>query len=266
MTQPNECSDGALSMSSGTSPTSAERVRSLLFAADSLTVTTGEHRCVLAGLHSVDAVGRLLLWAPSCSCLVTEAVNPLGGGVATVVEVTDVAAVAVRDRVRARVSVHGSLSLIHPEPSSEIGAEGGEVGMSALALETRYVVLEDAGVPVIVDPVVLAAAEVDPLAGCEASMMLHLAADHPDAIELLARLVAPEQLISVVRICPLALDRYGVVLRLERVGGFRDVRIPFGVRARDVPHAQFELNALLARGARRSRPCHRAVTPPTPAD
>jgi hypothetical protein len=225
-------------------------VRSLLFAADSLTVTTGAHRCSLAGLHSVDTVGRLLLWAPSCSCLVTEAAAPLGGGVATVVEVTDVAAVAVRDRVRARLTVHGSLSLIHPEPSPEIGAGEGEVAMTALAVETRYVVLEDAGVPVIVDPMVLAGAEVDPLAGREAEMLLHLAAEHPDAVSLLARLVAHEQLISVVRISPLALDRYGVVLRLERLAGHRDVRIPFAVRARDVPHAQVELNALLARGAR----------------
>lgn len=267
MTQPNECSDGALRLPSETGPTSAERVRSLLFAADSLTITTGEHRCVLAGLHSVDAVGRILLWAPSCSCLVTEAVNPSGGGVATVVEVTDVAAVAVRDRVRARVTVHGSLSLSHGEPSPEIGGVApalGEVPMTALALESRYIVLEDAGVPVIVDPAVLAGAEVDPLAGCEASMLLHLSADHPDAVSLLARLIGPAELISVVRISPLALDRYGIVLRLERRTGHRDVRIPFSARARDVPHAQLELTALLARGARRTRPCHRAATPPQP--
>jgi hypothetical protein len=178
--------------------------------------------------------------------------------VSTVVEATDVAAVAVRDRVRARVTVHGSLSLIHHEASPEIGG----VPMTPLVLEIRYAVLEDAGVPTIVDPGLLAAAEVDPLAASEAEMLLHLAGDHPDAIELLARLLAPELLISVVRISPLALDRYGIVLRLERRSGHRDVRVPFAVRARDLPHAQVELNALLARGARRGRPCHRPAVPP----
>ncbi len=197
MTQPNECSDGALS-SGGGGPTSAERVRSLLVAADSLTVTTGEHRCDLVGLHSVDAVGRLFLWAPAHSCLVTEVDTQVGGRVPAKIEVTDVAAVAVRDRVRARVAVHGSLSLNHPATCSD----NGKLHMVELALDVHGAELDEAGTITVVDPVALAAAEVDPLATCEADMLLHIATAHPDAVEVLTRLVVPELLAGVVRVVP----------------------------------------------------------------
>src|SRR3979409_968304 len=94
-------------------PTSAERVSTLLAAAESLTVATGETREELVGLHSLDAVGRVLLWPSAHSCVVTQVLNAAGGDVEACIEITDVAAVAVRDRVRARLTAHGWLSLNH---------------------------------------------------------------------------------------------------------------------------------------------------------
>jgi hypothetical protein len=226
-------------------------------AADSLTVTTDGHRCSLAGLHAIDAVGRLILWAPAHSCLVTEVATSRGGAVSTLVEVTDVAAVAVRDRVRARVAVRGSLSLVHAGTCS---------GTKQLRVQMQAAELVEAGLPAggfaegatIVDPDAFAAVEADPLCRAEPAMLLHLATVHPQSVAMLARLVEPRLLQSVVRIVPYSLDRYGIVLRLERLAGQRDVRLPFAERATDVAHAQRELNALLAAGAR-TRPCGNPV-------
>lgn len=215
-------------------------------AADSLTVTTDEHRCSLVGLHAIDATGRLILKAPARSCLVTAVATGPEGAVPALVEVTDVAAVAVRDRVRARVTVHGSLSLVHRGGCSEPA----ELRVRLYAAE-----LVDAdGTVTVVDPLAFAAVEADPLCLAEPEMLLHLASAHPEAVDRLARLVDPALMQAVVRVSPYALDRYGIVLRLERLVGHRDVRLPFAQRSADVPHAQRQINELIAAGGR-ARPC-----------
>lgn len=245
MTQTNECSGGP------SRPSSAERVVTLLAAADSLTVTTDEARYELVGLHSLDAVGRLLLWAPA-RCLVTRVLAAAGGDIEACVEITDVAAVAARDRVRTRLTAHGWLSLNHPEDSS---------GTPELVLEVVRADLAEDGFASTVLSRDLAAAEVDPLAACEADILLHLADAHPEAIELLTRLVDPAALQAATRVLPLALDRYGVVLRIERASGYRDVRLPYPVRAADATAAQRGLAALVAEARQRAR-CRAQVAPP----
>lgn len=219
-------------------------------AADSLTVTTDGHRCSLVGLHAIDAVGRLILRAPAHSCLVTEVGTAPGVGVSTMVEVTDVAAMAVRDRVRARVTVHGSLSLVHQGTCSGTPDDAfAELRVSMAAAELT----EDGGTTVV-DPLAFAAVEADPLCLAEPDMLIHMANAHADAVARLARLIDPLLLHAVVRVVPFLLDRYGIVLRLERAAGHRDVRLPFAERSHDVPHAQRQLNDLIAAGAR-TRPC-----------
>lgn len=232
-------------------------------AADSLTLTTDQHQSSLVGLHAIDAVGRLLLRTPAHSCLVTEVLAHPGGRVATLVEVTDVAAVAVRDRIRARVTVHGSVTLnfvtlnslnndtlVHPGTSSEPPPDA----QVELRVQVHGAELVEGGTTTVVDPVAFAAVEADPLCRAEPDMLLHMHTAHRDAVGLLARLVEPRLLQAVVAVTPYALDRYGIVLRLERLAGHRDVRIRFAERAADVPHAQRQLNALLAVAAR-ARPC-----------
>lgn len=246
MTQTNECSGGP------SRPTSAERVATLLAAADSLTVTTDEARYELVGLHSLDAVGRLLLWAPAHSCLVTRVLAAAGGDIEACVEITDVAAVAARDRVRARLTAHGWLSLNHLEECS---------GTPELVLEVSRADLDEDGFASTVLARDLAAAEVDPLAAREADILLHLADAHPEALELLTRLIDPAVLQSATRVLPLAIDRYGVVLRIERASGHRDVRLPYAARAANADEAQRALATLLAEATRRAR-CRAQAAPP----
>lgn len=247
MTQTKQCSGG----SSG--PTSAERVATLLAAADSLTVTTDEAREELVGLHSLDAVGRVLLWAPASSSVVTRVLAAAGGDVEACIEITDVAAVAARDRVRARLTAHGWLSLNHYDEC---------YGTPELVLEITRVDLECRGTVATVEAVDLAMAERDPLAIQEADLLMHLDRCHPEAVELLTRLVEPSALLAATRVLPLALDRYGIVLRIERASGFRDVRLPFPSRAADAIGTQRGLGALLAEAGHRARRCRAHVGRP----
>lgn len=48
-----------------TEPTSAERVRSVVAAARSLTVTTHGYRCDLVAAHTLDGRGRVVLHLPT---------------------------------------------------------------------------------------------------------------------------------------------------------------------------------------------------------
>lgn len=246
VTQTNKCSVGP------SGPTSAERVSTLLAAADSLAVATDEAHEELVGLHSLDAIGRVLLWAPAHSRLVTQVLSSAGGDVEACIEITDVAAVAVRDRVRARLTAHGWLSLNHHDEC---------YGTPELVLEITRVDLAERGRLHTVPAAELLMAERDPLAVQEADLLMHLADAHPEAVDLLTRLVDPVVLQAATRVLPLALDRYGIVLRIERASGHRDVRLPFPRRAADAVEAQRGLGALLAEAGRRARRCRAHAGP-----
>jgi hypothetical protein len=190
-----------------TLPTPAERLRSLLAAAGSLTLHVPGRRCDLVGAHRVEA-NRILLEVPDVVLHEPD--------VAAVLELTDVAPTPVRSRVRARATLGGWLSA---------------TGDGVMALELAEATLQDpaygADAEVAVEPADFAAAAPDPLAHAEADLLCHLSSAHPDAVDRLARLIPPHHLHGVRRIVPVRLDRYGVVLRLEFAARARDVRLPF---------------------------------------
>jgi hypothetical protein len=116
----------------------------------------------------------------------------------------------------------------------------------ALYFEPADVTLETAGKTVEIEPDELTLAEPDPLAENEAEMLAHLAGAHSDSIELLSQLVEPRLLNGVTRVDPLRLDRYGIVLRLQRASGHRDVRLGFPVPLRSPVQALVQIQFLLA--------------------
>lgn len=67
----------------------------------------------------------------------------------------------------------------------------------------------------------------DPIATTEAAMLTHLVDDHGELVPLLLRLAQPQPEKGVMRVLPLAIDRYGVTLRLEYTTTHRDLRLPF---------------------------------------
>ena len=231
-------------------PSAAEVVRSVLAAARSLTLTTEAHRVELVGLHSLEAPGRLLLGVPAETHLSSEIAQAAYGDVTATVEFTDVSPVSVPDRIRSRVMLGGWLALAGD------GDGAGQNDLTALSFESATVELEQAGRWVDVDPDELARAEPDPLAETEAEILTHLAGAHGDAVELLAQLVDARLLIGVTRVDPLRLDRYGIVLRLQRAAGTHDVRLAFPSPLRNPAHGVVQLRTLLAR----ARTCRRRRT------
>ncbi|MFF1409951.1 DUF2470 domain-containing protein [Streptomyces sp. NPDC058289] len=228
-------------------PTDAERVRSVLAAAHSMTVVTDGQRTEIRHLDGTDPLGRLHLHpAEPGGCAEHRPAIRL--------EFTDIAPTPVRDRVRARVTLVGRLLT----PYTDEGSDSTCMEFGRAVLETAdgarsYVGLDE-----------LDAARPDPLASYEAGMLTHLLDDHAELVTLLLRLVRPQPAAqpgvgpTVLRALPLAMDRYGITLRLEERRGHHDVRIPFPSPLDDVEQSGAQIQALFS-AARRSS--HRNTLP-----
>lgn len=235
-------------------PTDAERVRSILAAAHSMTAVTGGLRTEVRHLEDGDPMGRLHL----------HPAEPGGDAEhrpAIRLEFTDVAPTPVRDRVRARVTIVGRLLTPHAlDVSAGLANDSGSGSGSgsSTCMEFGQAVLETADGLSYVGLEELDAARPDPLAPYEAGMLTHLLDDHPDLVTLLLRLVQPLPAASVVRALPVAMDRYGITLRLEERHGHRDVRLPFPSPLDDVEQSGAQIQALFSAARRRS---HRNTLP-----
>ncbi|MGW7452364.1 DUF2470 domain-containing protein [Streptomyces sp. NPDC054787] len=223
-------------------PTDAERIRSVLTAAHSMTVVTDGLRTEVRHLDGTDPMGRLHL----------HPAEPGGADEyrpAIRLEFTDVAPTPVRDRVRARVTLLGRLLTPYAEAADAAGSTCVEFDRAVLETPDglAHVGLEE-----------LDAACPDPLAPYEAGMLTHLLDDHPDLVTLLLRLVQPLPTAAVVRALPVAMDRYGITLRLEERRGHRDVRLPFPSPLDDVDQSGAQIQALFSAARRRS---HRNTLP-----
>ncbi|MFH8449332.1 DUF2470 domain-containing protein [Streptomyces fungicidicus] len=219
-------------------PGAAERARSVLAAAWSCAVTAEGTREELVGAHDVTDDGGVLLHVPEDSALLAAAICAPRGEPSAVLEFADVAPVPVRDRVRARLWLAGWFS----------------VRDGRLAFRPTRVVLRQRSGALVVDAGEFAAAAPDPLAAAEARLLTHLADCHADAVERLTRLVDPGSLHGAVRVRPLAVDRHGLTLRIERVRSGGDVRLPFHTPADDVSQLTERMHALLAQASAASCP------------
>ncbi|UUN30650.1 DUF2470 domain-containing protein [Streptomyces sp. FIT100] len=215
-------------------PSSAERIRTVLTGATSLTLTTHRRIYDLIDAHTVTPKGQLRLHPPADSPLASEVACAPRGALAALLHFTDIAPTAVRDRVRARVTLSGWLSPAGPDdPSGTDHASGTDTegdGASegyALRLDTARATIEagETGATVGLDEVILA--EADPLAREEAALLTHLTDDHADLVARLAALAGPRPMNDTLRVTPFALDRYGITLRYEYARGHGDLRIAF---------------------------------------
>ncbi|MFJ7591986.1 DUF2470 domain-containing protein [Streptomyces sp. NPDC097617] len=225
-------------------PTDAERIRSILTAAHSMNVVTDGLRSEVRHLDGSDPMGRLHL----------HPAEPGGESEhrpAIRLEFTDVAPTPVRDRVRARVTVLGRLLTPYTDLADDSGVNSTCMEFDRAILETSegrwHVGLEE-----------LDSACPDPLAPYEAGMLTHLLDDHHDLVTLLLRLVQPLPTSTVLRALPVAMDRYGITLRLEERRGHRDVRLPFPSPLDDVEQAGTQIQALFSTARRNS---HRNTLP-----
>ncbi|MCI3242161.1 DUF2470 domain-containing protein [Streptomyces spinosisporus] len=223
-------------------PSAAQRARSVLATAWSCAVTADGGREEFVGAHTVDEDGRVLLEVPEDSALLAAAICAPRGEPHAVLEFADVAPVPVRSRIRARLWLAGYF----------VPEDGGRLAVRA----TRLVLRQSSGA-VVVDTDDFAAAEPDPLALAEAHLLTHLADCHSDAVERLTRLVDHASLHGAVRVQPLAVDRHGLTLRIERNRAHGDVRLPFHTPADDLAQLTERMHALLAQASAAS--CPRAL-------
>ncbi|MEO3849273.1 DUF2470 domain-containing protein [Streptomyces sp. B8F3] len=226
-------------------PTPAERVRTILATAGSLTLETDGFRCDLVGLHTAapGPGGPLLrLRPPADSALAARVVCAPTGDLPVRLHLTDIAPVEVRDRVRARVMLTGWLAPERAQPEADrlvLGFDPAEALVVTAGAGT-----EDPGAAVV-DLDELAAAAPDPLAVQESAMLLHLADSHRNAVDALTRLLSPSALHGVVRVHPLALDRHGLTLRLEHPRIHHDTRLPYATPLTDPAEAGPAIQTLL---------------------
>ncbi|MFH0518618.1 DUF2470 domain-containing protein [Streptomyces sp. M41] len=221
-------------------PTAAERARSILAAAHSMTVVTDGRDTEVRRLDGAGVMGHVHLHTPF------EGPGlPPGGRVPIRLELTDVAPIPVRDRLRARVTLTGLLAAPYDPESTE-----------STCMEFGQCVLEDATGRAYVTLHELQATEPDPLATSEAGMLTHLVDDHPEMVPLLLRLVRPLPRSGMLRALPVAIDRYGLTLRLEHPRTHRDVRLPFNKPVRHIDHVGPQIHALLAAARRLSHTGH----------
>lgn len=89
----------------------------------------------------------------------------------------------------------------------------------------------------------LLAAQPDPFCALESCWLRHLDRAHRDVIARLAARLPVQQRRGQIR--PLALDRYGVWLRVERDDGDRDVRLPFSAPVDDLTELSRAIRLLI---------------------
>jgi hypothetical protein len=238
-------------------PSPAERARTLLHAADSLTLDWAGGRHEVHREHHCDGSGALTVDLPLSSPLahqLGETGRGAPGRVPVRLHLTDVAPMAGGDRVRAQLTVTGR---VWPGPVGRTCPAHREAPgpVMVAAVEVADITFRRGGATVVVAVQDYRRAEPDPLALLEAGQLAHLARDHPDAVDLLTRLLDARKLMGARGVVPWALDRYGIVLRILRPDGVADVRLRFQPRVATAGQAGSQLRRLLVEAtARRSWP------------
>lgn len=218
-----------------TQPSAAERSRTLVEGNSSLALTIPGLRPAPAEplvplRQSVGPRGDVFLLFPRDSPAVRAVRHAADDEAEAVLEITDVAPVAVPHRIRGRAWLAGWLTVLPPglRPG---GTPGGafEPGTELLRLETGDITVDDLWGTGLVEPDEFAAAEADPLRAYETEILQHLAGSHAAEVDMLCALVSTRAVRSCVprAAVPLALDRFGLRVRFTADDGNFDARFDF---------------------------------------
>jgi hypothetical protein len=189
-------------------------------------------------LHHVPATGAATLQFPADHPLVVAARERGDALLPAMLELADLAPVAVRRPVRGllwlsgrlrvlpmRVARRAALRIAAEQPDERLLDVGhGEV---LLRLEPAMVVLSDAEGTEALAPTAMAAAPPDPVAVTGDRWLAHLAAAHAGTLSSLVPRLPPHLRRPGHRLAPLGVDRYGLRLRVETERDDHDVRLPF---------------------------------------
>lgn len=195
--------------------------------------------------RAVGPDGEILLLYPADSPAVRAATHAQDDELPAVLELTDVAPVAVPNRVRGRAWASGRLTVLP--------GVAAEPGHTMLRLEVGDLYVDDLWGADPVDPREFARAVPDPLRHHETELLQHLAAAHDGQMLTLTALLGERAGTgpSAVRgVVPLALDRFGLRIRCRDADRRTfDARFDFPEPARDVHGLRRAMHALFEAAA-----------------
>ncbi|MGP3969116.1 DUF2470 domain-containing protein [Streptomyces sp. 6N223] len=256
-------------------PTAAERVRTLVESNASATLTipgagpgTGpgpqDQQESCHGVPESRAVapsGDVYLLLPADAPAARAAAHARGDELTAVMEITDVAPVAVPHRIRGRAWVAGWLTalagteraaalrlLARRHPTGPVPGPH----WTPLRLEVGEAYADDLWGADHVEPGDFAAAAADPLARHEAELLQHLAAAHEAQLRSLCALVGDGEdgCEAWQRVVPLGLDRFGLRVRFCAEGLCRDARFEFPEPVADIAGLRRAMRLLFEGAAR----------------
>jgi len=208
-------------------------------------------------LHHVEADGTTTLLVPSDHELPRRIAEGPRNGLPAMLELADLAPVALREPVRALLWISGWLVAPGPTYARRLALDVAEErphhglldlghGASLLRLRPNSVVLADSEGTAALAPADLAAATPDPFCELEDEWLRHLEQVHPELFTALARHI-PAQLRagSGCRVRPLGVDQLGLRLRVEADDADHDVRLAFTSAALTAAQLRAEVTRLV---------------------
>ncbi|MFG3616259.1 DUF2470 domain-containing protein [Nocardia sp. NPDC047654] len=231
------------SPSSTVAPSTAERVRSACAHAEQAVLAMPGIDPTPASVHHVRQCGDAVIAVPTASVAAILAGNSGEQGAPAVLELTDHAPLPLREPVRALVWLRGWVRAVPTQAQRALATEVAkdhphpgllDVGFGAtlLRLVINSAVVADSTGAESVSSDELRSAQPDPFCAMESAWLQHMQADHADIVAQLARHLPAHLQRGVVH--PLAIDRYGLTLRVEGHDGDHDFRLPFSAPADDI--------------------------------
>ncbi|SNT55645.1 hypothetical protein SAMN05421812_109253 [Asanoa hainanensis] len=234
--------------SDGVPASDAVAARSVVALSSSLLLRTGETASELVAAHAVLPDGSV--------ALAVDAMTPIGGQLVAArgrpggvrLHVTSVVPVRVRCRVRARLTVTGTVRALDPAAlddcdATTIAALLDLPPVALWAVEPVGVHLERHSAAGDVSLPAYRAAQPDPVAAVEATYLHQLVGPDGPGVERLSLPVGWRP--PHARLAAVAIDADGLTVRAERRQGHHDVRLPFTSRVTTEDELAREL-ALLA--------------------
>lgn len=210
--------------------------------------------------RAVTGEGDVLLLVPAGSPAARAAAHARDGDLAAVMEITDVAPVAVPHRIRGRAEVAGWLTPVtggERAACARLLAERHPSGpfpgaaWTPLRLEVGEGWIGDLHGEGHVEPDEFAAASPDPLARHEAELLQHLAAAHDDLLRGLCSLLGERRRACGAweAVVPVALDRFGLRVRFRADGRSFDALFDFPRPVRNASGLRHAIRALFEAGS-----------------
>lgn len=215
-------------------PSAAERIRSACAHAETSVLALPGADPIPTSVHHLRACGDVVIAVARNSAAVAAAAAEVGSP--GVLELTDLAPLPLRERVRALVWLRGRVRAVPGHAQRALAAQvAGEyphpglldVGHTTTLLRVvlESAVVADAAGAESVCPHDLRSADADPFRELESAWLQHMDSDHADVIARLSRHLPVRLRGGSIR--PLAIDRYGITLRIEGPENDHDARLSF---------------------------------------